>query len=58
MRELCAAIRGSVLRTLWRRDIAVESGEGEGGGEGEYLRKERVMMDLAEPNMGRVKTGG
>jgi hypothetical protein len=30
-----------VLRTLWRRDVAVELGEGEGGGEGEYHRKER-----------------
>jgi hypothetical protein len=60
VRELCAAIRVSVLRTLWRRDVAVELGEGEGGGEGEHHRKEREreMRNLAEESMGRVKTGG
>ena len=51
-----------MLRTLWRRDVAVELGEGEGGGEGEYHRKERErereMRNLAEESMGRAKTGG
>jgi hypothetical protein len=47
-----------VLRTMGRGDIAVESGEGEGGEEGEYHRKERDMRDLAEESKGRVKTGG
>lgn len=56
VRELCAAIRVSVLRTLWRRDIAVGSGEGEG--EGGYHGKEKCMRDLAEESVGRVKIGG
>jgi hypothetical protein len=54
VQELCAAIRISVLRALWRKDIAVGSGEGVG----EYHREEKDKRGLAQESVGRVNTGG
>jgi hypothetical protein len=53
VRELYAAIRVSVLKTLWRSDIVVGSGEGEG----EYHGKEKDKSGLAQEGVGRVNTG-
>lgn len=52
VRELCSRIRVSVLKTLWRRDIAV------GEGEGEYHGKKKDKRRLAQESAVRVNTAG
>ena len=54
VRELCSRIGVSVLKTLWRRDIAVGSGEGEG----EYHGKKKDKRRLAQESAVRVNTAG